>query len=65
MMVRKRPIPTLVASLIDRGMTRASHWRKPKNAKPKKTNPSTNVAVRAMLYGVVPEPWKPTMLYAK
>jgi len=48
MMVKKSPMPTLVASLMDRGIARASHWRMPKKASAKKTKPSTNVAVRAI-----------------
>jgi hypothetical protein len=54
--VKYRPIPTVVASLIDDGIALASHCRIPNNVKPTNTNPSTKTAVSAIEYGTIPEP---------
>ena len=58
--VRYSPMPTPVASLMEAGIARANHWRRPRMVKPTKTNPSTKTAVTATWYGTRPDPWYPT-----
>jgi hypothetical protein len=47
MIVKNNPIPTPIAALIDRGIIRASHCRRPKIVKRKKMIPSRKTAATA------------------
>ncbi len=49
--VRSSPIPTPVPSFMARGIARASHWRMPNSAKPKKMKPSTKMACQCHSIG--------------
>jgi hypothetical protein len=45
--VRKSPIPTPLATLIEGGITFTSHWRMPIKERKTKMKPSTKTAVSA------------------
>lgn len=56
MMVKNRPIPTPMAALMDLGIIRASHCRRPKMVRAKKMIPSRKTAATASLYVMGPVP---------